>query len=317
MGPDELVQIGYVADRHYRGGRSRVELADELGISRFKVARMLDKALDLGIVRIEICLPDSIDTRLSNDLKRTFGLKRAIVVHAPSQEPVAVQDALGRVAAQLLPEIVKEGDLIGIASGRTLLASTKYLTPLPHADLVSLCGISNPNAEYSSQVVRLIADATGGEVTPIYAPFILPDPKTAAALREEPRIKAAFDLFDKVTLGLVVIGSWRPPDSQFHDLAASYGLAADLLSRGAVGEVCSTVLDREGHTVRGLEDHTLSILDDQLRRIPEVVAVAGGWRKTDAVLAALRAGLVTSLVTDVELARRIISLERGRQPRPT
>jgi len=33
------------------------------------------------------------------------------------------------------------------------------------------------------------------------------------------------------------------------------------------------------------------------------------------VLAALRAGLVTSLVTDVELARRVISLERSRRPR--
>ena len=312
MGPDELVQIGYVADRHYRGGRSRVELAAELGISRFKVARMLEKAHDLGIVRIEIVPPDSIDTQLSNDIKRVFGLRRAIVVHAPSQEPAVVRDALGRVTAQLLPEVTKDGDLIGIASGRTLLASTKYLTPLPHANLVSLCGISNPNAEYSSQVVRKIADATGGEATPIFAPFILPDPRTAAALRADPRIKAAFDLFDKVSVGLVVIGSWKPPESQFLDLATSFGLAADLLARGAVGEVCSTVLDREGHVVRGLEDHTLSIEDDQLRRIPEVIAVAGSWRKTNAVLAALRAGLVTSLVTDAELARRILALERGR-----
>ena len=309
MGPDELVQIGYVADRYYHGGRSRVELADELGISRFKVARMLDKALDLGIVRIEICLPDSIDTRLSNELKQTFDLKRAIVVRTPNQEPEVLRDALGRVAAQLLPEIVHEGDVIGIASGRTLLASTAYLTALPHADLVSLCGISNPNAPYSSQVVRLLADATGGEATPIYAPFILPDPHTAAALRAEPRIKTAFDLFEKVVLALVAVGSWNPPDSQFFDLAVSHGLADELLARGAVGEVCSTVLDAQGQVLRGIENHTLSILDDQLRRIPDVVAVAGGRRKTLAVLAALRAGLVTSLVTDAELARHVIALQ--------
>ncbi len=311
MGPDELVQIGYVAERHYRGGRSRVELAEELGVSRFKIARMLSKAAELGIVHIDITLPDSIDAQLSNELKRTFGLKRAIAVRTPSQDPAAVQDALGRIAAQLLPEVVKDGDLIGIASGRTLFAATKYLTPLPHADLVSLCGISNPNAEYSSQVILKIADATGGKAWPIFAPFILPDPRTAHALRDEPRIKAAFDLFDRVTLGLVVIGSWDPPDSQFRDLAASFGLADDLLARGAVGEVCSTVFDRDGTVIHGIEDHTLSIPDEQLQQIPEVIAVAGGWRKTDAVLGTLRAGFVTSLVTDSELARRIIAIEKG------
>ena len=308
MGPDELVEIGYIAQRYYRDGRSRVELAEELGISRFKVARMLDKALSLGIVRIEISLPDSIDMELSNDLKRTFGLKRAIVVRAPSQDVAVVHDALGRVTAQLLQEVVKEGDLIGIASGRTLLASTKYLTPLPRADLVSLCGISNPNAEYSSQVIRRLADATGGQAWPIFAPFILPSAETAEALREEPQIKGAFDLFDKVTLGLVTVGSWNPPDSQFYDLAMGYGLTDDLLARGAVGEVCSSVYDADGKVLPGIEDRTLSIQADQLRRIPEVIAVAGGAHKTATVLGAIRAPLISSVVTDAELARRLLAL---------
>ena len=308
MGPDELVRIGYVADRYYRGGCSRIELAVELGVSRFKVARMLDKARELGIVRIEVSLPDSIDLTLSNELRRAFGLRRAIVVHTPSQDPVAVQDALGRVAAQLLPEVVVEGDLIGVASGRTLLASTKYLPPLPRANVVSLCGIANSNAEYSSQVIRKIADATGGDLWPIFAPLILPDVQTAAALRAEPSIKAAFDLFDQVTVGYVSLGSCDPPESQFYDLVAGFGLADDLLARGAAGEICSTSFDRAGQILSGLEDHTLSIPTEQLRRIPEVIAVAGGWRKTDAVLGALRAGLMTSLVTDVELARRILAI---------
>lgn len=41
---------------------------------------------------------------------------------------------------------------------------------------------------------------------------------------------------------------------------------------------------------------------DQLRRIPEVVAIAGGQRKAAAIDAVLRSGLVTSLVTDTAAA---------------
>lgn len=307
MGPDELVQIGYVADRFYRAGRSQIELADELGISRFKVSRLLDKARELGIVRIEITLPDAIDGALSNDLRQMFGLKRAIVVRTPSQEPAALRDAIGGVTAKLLPEVVRDGEVIGVASGRTLLAATKYLTPLPHADVVTLCGISNPSAEFSSQVIRRLADATHGTAWPIFAPFILPDPRTATSLRSEPRIKAAFDLFGLVKTALVAVGSWLPADSQFFDLAASYGLTTDLLAQGAIGEVCSTVFTADGTIVPGIEDLTLSINTDQLRAIPEVIGVAGGPHKTQAVLGAVRAGLINSLVTDTELARRMMA----------
>ena len=111
MKPEELVQITHAARRDYLEDASHVSIAAELGLSRFKVARMIDKARDLGIVRIEIQEPAEIDTRLSISLTRTCKLRRAVVVRAPSREPDAVQEALGRAAAQLLEEIVVEGDV--------------------------------------------------------------------------------------------------------------------------------------------------------------------------------------------------------------
>ena len=45
---------------------------------------------------------------------------------------------------------------------------------------------------------------------------------------------------------------------------------------------------------------------DQLSRVPEVIAVAGGRTKSAAVGAVLRAGFVTSLVTDVTVASALL-----------
>jgi len=300
--------MGYLAEQYYLAGRSQIALAAELGINRFKVSRLLDKAKALGIVRIEITLPDAIDTSLSNELRQMLGLTRAIVVRVPSRQPEAVRDALGSVTASLLSEVIHDGELIGVASGRTLLAATKYLSPLPHADVVALCGIANPSEEFSSQVIRRLANAASSTAWPIFAPFILPDPQTAASLRAEPRIKAAFDLFNQVTIALVSIGSWKPPDSQFYDLADTYCLASDLLARAAIGEVCSTVFTEEGEILPGIESRTLSINDEQLRAIPEVIGVAGGLRKAKAVLGAINAKLISSIVTDTELARQLLSV---------
>ena len=46
MGPDELFQRAVIARRYYLEGRTRVEIAEEFGLSRFKVARMLEEALE-------------------------------------------------------------------------------------------------------------------------------------------------------------------------------------------------------------------------------------------------------------------------------
>ena len=53
-GPAQLVLTASVARRYYLDGRSKVEIAEEFALSRFKVARLLDDARSSGLVRIEI-----------------------------------------------------------------------------------------------------------------------------------------------------------------------------------------------------------------------------------------------------------------------
>ena len=53
-GPAQLVLTASVARRYYLDGKSKIEIADEFKVSRFKVARLLDDARASGLVRIEI-----------------------------------------------------------------------------------------------------------------------------------------------------------------------------------------------------------------------------------------------------------------------
>ena len=43
-GPASLVLSASVARRYYLDGRSKIEIAEEFGLSRFKVARLIDLA---------------------------------------------------------------------------------------------------------------------------------------------------------------------------------------------------------------------------------------------------------------------------------
>lgn len=307
MKPDELVQITHAARRYYLEDASHVSIAAELGLSRFKVARMIEKARDLGIVRIEIQEPADIDTHLSMALARQFGLRRAVVVRVPSQDTAAVQEALGRAAAQLLEEIVVEGDMLGFTSGRTLNAMARYLTRLPACDLVALGGVAGPVKEHSVEIIRRVAATSRGTSYPIFAPLLVKSPDTAAALRADRLIADAFDHFSRVTKGVVAIGSWDSPNSQMYDAAAEAGLANRLVAKGVVGEVAASLFDEDGNVMSDIDDLTIAITAEQLRRIPEVIAVAGGPLKTNAVRGALRSGLIHSVVTDSNLAAHLLA----------
>src|SRR5271154_5254360 len=81
-------------------GVSKVDIADRLGISRFRVARLLDSARDAGMVRIEIGLPGgSLDAGLSAQVCSAFGLKHAFVFDFSEEEPV-LRHRLGEAAGQ-------------------------------------------------------------------------------------------------------------------------------------------------------------------------------------------------------------------------
>jgi hypothetical protein len=79
-GPQELLQIAAVATQYYQEGRSKVDIAQDLGMSRFRLARLLTAARELGIVRIDITVPDAINAdpfrRASNRLGPASGDRR-------------------------------------------------------------------------------------------------------------------------------------------------------------------------------------------------------------------------------------------------
>jgi len=306
VGPDELVRIAHVAQRHYRDGLTKVEIADELGLSRFKVARMLESALEHGIVKISIEAPDSLDFELSMGLRDKYSLTRALAVITPDSAAGVIQDRLGRATAELLGEIVVEGDVLGLTAGRTLTAMAGHLTHLANCEVVQLAGVAAATPENGVEVIRRVSRVSAGRARAIFAPLLVESASTASALRREPGILETLRRFDSVTKAVVAVGSWNPPDSQLYDSARNAGLLDRLLALGVQSEVCSILIRRDGTVVDAIADRSLGISAKQLAAIPEVIAVAGGTLKTAAVDAALKSGLVTSLVTDAALARRLL-----------
>jgi DNA-binding transcriptional regulator LsrR (DeoR family) len=307
--PAELVRAAAVARRFYLDGRSKIQIADEFGLSRFKVARILDEARANGLVHVEITLPAEIDSELSEALRLAYGLRHAIVVSTPDRPETSLRAHLGRVAADLLTELVVEGDVLGVGWGRTVNAVTAALSDLAPCTVVQLSGalIGARVDDSSVESVRRVASVSGGPMYPIYAPLVVPDAATAAGLRHQTQVAEAMGRHDDLTKAIIGVGSWEPPDSKLRD-AVSEKERRQLLTLGVRAEVCGTLIDVDGHPVdTDLGRRVISITGHRLRRIPEVIAVTGGSTKAAAARAVVYGRYATSLVTDRTVAEHMLT----------
>lgn len=309
MGPTELVQAARVARHHYLAGESKVEIAERLGISRFKVARLLDAAHEAGLVHIEIAAADGLDLDLSARVQDELGLSRCVVLAAGPEAATETNAALGRTAANLLSEILRPDDVLGLPWSRSVLAMTAHLHDLPPLRVVQLSGAMElPGHDASAvDIVRAAARETGGTAAIFYAPFVLDDAQSADTLRRQNSVADGLALADKVTHAVVGIGRWGPGLSTLYDVAGPAD-RAEVSTAGVVGESAGVFFDGDGTPVTvGLSERLITISADRLRAIPEVVAIAFGPAKAEAVQAAVRGGLISSLVIDGPLAGALLS----------
>jgi DNA-binding transcriptional regulator LsrR (DeoR family) len=306
MGPVEQVRAALVSRRFFLEGKAKTEIAEEFGISRFKVAQILEDAREQGIVRIQVSLPAKLDLDLSAELRRAFGLHHALVVTTPESDVATLREQLGRTAAGLLTEITHEDDVLGVGWGRTLDKMADALESLAGCDVVQMTGVVGLVPQTSVELARRIASIAGGRAFPIYAPLFYDDAATLASIGRQPAIESALRQFANITIAIVAIGSWDPPDSRVYEAMAP-AERDSLKAMGARAEICASFVDDEGNTVPApLSDRTLAINLEQLRHAREIVGVAGGWRKTAAIRAVLVGRHVTSLVTDAAVACNLL-----------
>ncbi|HKR71372.1 MAG TPA: sugar-binding domain-containing protein [Streptosporangiaceae bacterium] len=308
--PSELVLAAQVARQFYLGGVSKVDIAEQLGISRFRVARLLEAARRAGLVRIEIGMPgESLDAGLSAELCAAFGLRHAFVFNFADHDEPALRRQLGEAAGHALMDLITPRDVLGMSWSRALGALAAALTRFPPCPIVQLTGaVPPPDGRDLLDLVRSVARIGGGPAHVFYAPMLLDDPQTAAAVRRQGDIAGAFALVPSVTTAVVAIGAWAPGLSTIYDAVTPAERSA-LAALGVRGEVAGAFLGEDGTLIpTPLDERMIVTPGDALRQIPFVLSVAYAVAKTHAVHAAIRGRFIHGLVTHASLARSLLGL---------
>ncbi|MCF2435014.1 sugar-binding domain-containing protein [Streptomyces thinghirensis] len=138
---------------------------------------------------------------------------------------------------------------------------------------------------------------SGSDAHPVYAPMLLPDAATAQALRPPDRDRPASQYFDKVTVAAVsikLLGAGHLDGARHAQRRGARARYACWVSPEMSAGTFST--PRGAGPGRNLGGGNVAVEADQLRRIPEVVAIAGAQRKAGGHRRGTALRAVTSLV---------------------
>ncbi len=313
---DELRLMAKVARMYYLQGIRQQGITEQLHIHQSTVSRLLKRAREANIVRVTVNNPPGIFAEMEDRLVAQFKLQDAVVVDCPAEEGPMVRD-LGAALAYFVETSLKPGAVVGISSwSRSLFAMVDALHPGDYCrggKVVQILGGvgqvgTEAHAFYSAQRLATLIGATP---VLLQAPAVVGSAEAQRVLARDPSVKAATELFDQLDVALVGIGSMEPSRL----LASSGnifspGERAELSRHGAVGDICFRSFDADGKPVKSpLMQRVIGIGLPSLRRVKRVVGVAGGRRKVQAILAALRGGWIDILITDQRTAASLLSEE--------
>jgi dihydroxyacetone kinase-like protein len=297
---------------YYEDGMTQGEIADAMNVSRPTVNAYLADARAAGIVNISISLDRFKSLSIAQQLQAHFGLDECVVIPGKGGERSLI-DRLGSAGAQVLARLVHSGDTVGITWGRTMLALANSVRRpgLTDVRVVQATGGTTAVIAYTPEAcATLLAKSLSAPFIPISAPAILSSPEARRLLLAEPVVAEQIAVLGAVNRIVYGISSLRP-DSTIHQSGFfDNSLQQHDHYRSAVGSVAGRFIDAQGAVVEGpLGERTIGIGLDQLKGVKTRIAVAGGYDKVPAMLAALRGGYVSVLVTDAATGGGILRAE--------
>lgn len=311
--PESGLQPAHLAARlYYIDNLPQAEIARSLNVSQAKVSRLLTEARERGLVRITVADFDVRNEALEAKLIREFNLSSAIVLRTPdAASGHELRNLVSHFAAPIVAGLVHPNATVAVSGGRTLREIAQRLPETDKHSVTVLPAMGNVAAQIGAmdavEVARAIAKHCGASMVTLNSPAFLPDKKTRETFLALEQIRSVRNRLSQADLALIGIGTLS--NSVF--VENGFLSRADVLKleeSGAVGEICGRFFDAAGAECETpWRDRVVSIDFQQLRRIPQVMAIVVGSDRVEAIAAAIRGRLLKSLIIDEASATALLN----------
>lgn len=241
-------------------------------------------------------------SRLEADLTVKLGVKQVIIIPGDSEQDETVKREFGRAVVSVLEQHLTDNMVIAVSGGSTMakVAETVNL-PVLNATVVPARGGLGEQVEYQANIIAAVMAAKLGGT---YRLLHIPDGMSEEALEVILASDAnASDVINMIKHANILIhGIGRALDMALRR-SCDAPIADEIVRRGAVGEALGYYCTLEGKCVYVTSSVGLRL--DDLAHVDLVIAVAGGKKKAEAIVAVTSAGSQDVLIIDEAAARAI------------
>ena len=279
---------------HYVGGLRQAEVAK--GAVKVTIEGEIIECIELG---------EALCSR--------YGLKTCEVAPDLEEEGLPLR-TLGLAGASLLRRWLEGGEetTIGVSHGRTIAEAVHSMPRIETKGIkfVSLFGGLTRNfAANPHDVMHLLAEKTGAPAYVMPVPFFANTAEDREVLLSQRGVAEIIAMGENAPLKFVGLGTVQPETQLVTSGMIEPAEIKAIDKAGGVGEMLGHFFDRNGEIVEtALSPRTLSVSMDNAKE-QDIIALAGGPGKIDAIRAILNSGKLSGLVTDERTAKALLQGE--------
>jgi DNA-binding transcriptional regulator LsrR (DeoR family) len=295
-----------LAELHYEHQITQADLADRFGLSAMAVSRLLKEARQKGIVTITVRKRIPRAPEYERKLVEKFHLTNAVVVDAGFE---ARLDLIPEAAAQHLQLLLRPDITVGFGVGPTIARAVNYLHSqrVSGATVVQLAGGYHEVGDaYSHDIVQKASEILGAKGIYFHAPMLFRSVEAKDIVLREVIDASLLRHWRQCAMALIVVNPIRAEAMTVETGFVTLRDLQELRDDGAVGVLLGHYYDVDGRFLdHDVNRRVASIPLDVLQGIPDVIAINRYSDSENAMLGALRTGLLNTVVTDAHTAQEV------------
>jgi len=279
---------------YYFENMTQQQIADVLGITRLRVIKLLDKARETGVIQFKLRQDGMERIALEKTLIERYGLKDVFVVPAMPGR-TEVNENIAKAAAMYVRDRLTENSFINIGYGDTPSRVLNNLATMAQ-DPISCVSLTGGVNYYLPDTRSNVFNA---KLYLMPAPLLASSKEMADAMRQEASVMEITRMVRLASISVIGIGPMHETATIIKSGILSKNDFLYLSMKGAVGDVLSHFIDKNGDLLESpVEDRLISTPLVTLRELQNVIGVAAGENKVEAIRATLRGKYLDVLITD-------------------
>lgn len=307
--------IARVAELFYIHDVNQYEIAEKFNFSKAKVCRLIKEAKKRKVIEFQIKNVDKRPIELEQKFEKIFKLKEVIIFYnsdIKGYDEELVFREVGKMGSDYIHRILENNLNFALTWGKTLYHVIKNLKldKKYNVNVFSTIGsVSLTETAYQNvNLAQMLSERIGGTCYPIYLPLILETPELKESLMQENVINKVIGDTSKIDYYFTSLGTISKNSRMYTLGGFDLNFFNALISKKIVGEIGLNFYDIKGNFINaGLEDRTIKLNVDEIKKIKNKIAIVFGPEKIDALKGFLKTGIADVLITDSKTAEKVLT----------